>query len=489
MLQRNVFAETVLRPATPVQPVIKRTNNGMRAFATTSNANVDLFGSIAAMRGKNVVPAFAAAYSENRDYALRIAQWARDVRGGAGERQIYRDILLWLEKSDVQTLIDSHLLDNLPELGRFDDLLIFTDPRVKQKAYGLIAKALDSDNGLCAKWMPRKGPIAVELRQAFGLTPKQYRKILVERTKVVESAMCAKNWNEINFSHVPSVAMSRYLTAFHRNAPEAMAAYKAALTRKDGTAKVNAGAVYPYDVTKILGGAKDMSGGYYGRNSFNLNQLPVAQAMWDALPDYMNDANVLGVCDNSGSMQSLVPGSQTSMLDVACSLTMYAAQKSKGAFKDLSISFSDDAKFIRHSGSLADRMIQVCSARWGSTNIHSVFDLVLSHAVSNRVPAEDMPKIIVIFSDMQFNSCRGYDDRAQNMIRRKYEDAGYEAPAIVYWNLNEQGNKPVKFNEQGVALVSGFSPSLMKSILAADLNKFSPEAIMLATIGSDRYNW
>jgi hypothetical protein len=489
----NAFTSALARPA--IKPITARTTNGMRARSTTSNANVDLFGSIAAMRGKDVLPAFTAAYAENKDYALRIAQWARDVRSGAGERKIYRDILVWLEQNDRSILLESRLLDNLAEIGRFDDLLIFTNAQVKQKAYSIIARALDEGNGLAAKWMPRKGPIAVELRKTFDLTPKQYRKILVELTNVVETQMCAKNWNEINFSHVPSQAMTKYLTAFHRNAPEEMAAYKAALVRNDGTAKVNAGAVYPHDVTKMLGGAKDLSGyGGYGRSfgytPFSTGNLPVAQAMWDALPDFMNDANVLSICDNSGSMQSQVPGSQTAMLDVAASLTMYTAQKSKGAFKDLSIGFSDTAAFCKHSGSLVDRLTQVCSMPWGgSTNLHSAFKLILDHATSNNVPAEDMPKIVVIFSDMQFNVCRGFDDSAQQMIRRKFEDAGYEAPAVVFWNLNEKGNKPVKFNDQGVALVSGFSPSLMKSILAADLDKFSPEAIMLATIGNDRYSW
>jgi hypothetical protein len=475
----------------------------MRARTTTSNANVDLFGSIGAMRGKDVTTAFAAAYAENKDYALRIAQWARDVRGGQGERKLYRDILLWLEKNDRKVLLESNLLDNVTNLGRVVDLLIFTDSEVKRKAFGIIAKALDAGNGLAAKWMPRKGPIAVELRNTFGLTPKQYRKILVELTNVVETQMCAKNWNEINFSHVPSVAMTRYLTAFHRNAPEKMAEYKAALVRNDGTAKVNASAVYPYDVTKILGGAKDLSGygGYSSYNSifggrfnsidgmFNTDKLPVAQAMWDVLPDYMNDANVIAVCDNSGSMQSKIPGSETSMLDVACSLTMYTAQKSKGAFKDLSINFSEKAAFVQHSGSLLDRMKQVCSMSWGSTNLHSVYDLILSHARDNNVPQEDMPKLIVIFSDMQFNADYRFDGSASDVMRRKYEDAGYETPLVVYWNLNEKGNKPVKFNDSGMALVSGFSPATMKAILAADVSKFSPEGIMLATIGNDRYNW
>lgn len=481
----NTFVNTIGRPA--AKPLVARTLNGMRARATTSNAALDLFGSIGASRGKNILPAFAAAFEQNRDLALRVAQWARDVRGGAGERQIYRDILLYLEAAEPRLLVESKLLDNLPELGRFDDLLIFTNPEVKYKAYSIVAKALDAGNGLAAKWMPRKGPIAIELRKVFGLSPKEYRKMLVGLTNVVEQTMCAKNWNEINFSHVPSVAMSRYMTAFHRNAPEVFEAYKAALGRNDGTAKVNAGAVYPYDIVKMLGGARDLSyGSRYGEN-YSFNQ--VAQSMWDNLPDYMNDKNVLAVVDNSGSMQSQVGDTSVTALDVAASLGMYTAQKSKGAFKDLSISFSDDAKFVQHAGTVEKRLEAVCSAKWGSTNLHSVFNLILNHASVYQVSAEDMPAMLVILSDMQFNSCVRFDDSAMQMIRRKYEDAGYEMPQVVFWNLMDYGNKPVKFDDNGFALVSGFSPALMKSLLAADIDKFTPESVMLKAVGKERYNW
>lgn len=483
----NTFVTSIGLPSARPS-LVARTENGMRARSTTSSAALDLFGSIGASRGKDVIPQFKAALVENRDLALRIAQWARDVRGGAGERKIYRDILLYIEQTDPQLLIESRLLDNVPELGRFDDLLIFTNPEVKFKAFGIIAKALDAENGLAAKWMPRQGPVAAELRRAYGVTPKEWRKLLVRLTKVVETDMCAKNWSEINFSHVPSVAMSRYMTAFHRNAPEAFQAYKDALKRGDGTAKVNAGAVYPYDVTKMIGSAQDLSYGYGYQNPYQFNQ--VAESMWEALPDYMNGKNAIAVVDNSSSMTSKVGGSTTvSCMDVAVSLGLYVAGKSKGAFRDLSISFSDNASFIKLSGTLNERMKQITSAKWGSTNLHSVFDLILNHAVRNRVPDADMPEMVLIMSDMQFNSCHAHDDSALQMIRRKYEDAGYEMPQIVFWNLRDAGNKPVKFNDSGTALISGFSPSLMESVLAVDMDKFTPEAVMLKAVGKDRYSW
>ena len=180
--------------------------------------------------------------------ALRVAQWARDVRGGAGERELFRQVLKHLEKTNKDELLNTRILENTAEIGRWDDLLVFTDAEVKEKAYSLIRNALESGNGLCAKWMPRKGPISIELRTAFGWSPKFYRKRLVELTKVVEQQMCAKEFDSINFSHVPSLAMSRYSKAFGKNAPDAFTAYKEALKKGDPkVAKVNACLLYTSD--------------------------------------------------------------------------------------------------------------------------------------------------------------------------------------------------------------------------------------------------
>jgi hypothetical protein len=88
---------------------------------------------------------------------------------------------------------------------------------------------------------------------------------------------------------------------------------------------------------------------------------------------------------------------------------------------------------------------------------------------------------------MQFNACVTFDDSAMQMIQRKYESAGYEVPKLVFWNLNSKDNAPVKFDESGTALVSGFSPAIVKPLLSGNLEKFTPEAVMLETIMQDRY--
>jgi len=256
-----------------------RTENGMKARKSTANACVDLFFKIGASRGKDITADFVAAYVENKDIALRIAQWVRDVRGGAGERELFRQILKYLDKHDPDSA--KALLNKVPDIGRWDD--IFVVETNKPYAFTMLGNALREKNGLAAKWTPRQGPLAVEIRNFFGMSPKFYRKSLVEMTKVVEQDMCAKNWDAINFSHVPSVASSRYKKAFFRNT-EKYAEYVAALVKgNDPTVKVNASAVYPYDVLKGVIN-------HYGSVNYNATELALVVKQWEALENFVGDA-------------------------------------------------------------------------------------------------------------------------------------------------------------------------------------------------------
>lgn len=446
-----------------------RTANGMKTFDSSKNSLVDLFFMIGASRGKDLSKQFTTALKQDETLALRLLMWARDVRGGAGERDVVRTILLALEKNYPEALM--RVLPHLPEFGRWDDMLIFKTKAVKDVAYTLIGNALRESNGLAAKWMPRQGPIAVEIRNFFGMSPKFYRKSLVNLTNVVETKMCAKAWPEINYSHVPSLAAARYQKAFKKNDPAGYEAYKAKLTT--GEAKVNASAVYPYDVIK--------SRRFGGDDK-------VIQAQWDALPDYIGDELVLPIVDVSGSMSCPVSGNANlTCMDVSVSLGLYLADKNKGPFKDMFLTFSDSPKLQVLKGNLLDKLNQLQRAEWGmSTNLHAAFQCVLDYAVKGKVAANDMPKYILVMSDMEFNVCARHDDSAMQMIERKFAEAGYTVPNIVFWNLNaRQGNVPVKFDKSGVALVSGFSPSIMTSILAAE--ELDPTSVMMATLNSPRY--
>jgi hypothetical protein len=460
---------TTFAEAVKSTPEVARTENGMKAVAHSGNALVDLFYKIGASRGKSVTADFEKAFQEDSDLAMKIAFWSRDVRGGAGERQLFRDVLVHLEKLHPATL--EAVLPFVSEFGRWDDLLVFKTEKFKHLAYTLIGDALRDRNGLAAKWMPRQGPIAVEIRNFYGMSPKQYRKSLVALTNVVESKMCAGAWDSIEFGKLPSLASARYNKAFGRNAATAYAAYKARLTA--GTDKVNASAVYPYDVIKTL---------RHGGDSV------VADAQWASLPNYIGDASVLPLVDVSGSMSCAVGGNANlQCIDVALSLGLYCADKNTGVFKDTFLTFSAKPKAQVVKGTLAQKMSQMNSSDWGmNTNLHAAFEEVLRIAVKGGVNASDMPKTLLILSDMQFDQCVSFDDSAHQMIVRKYKEAGYEVPNIVFWNLNSKDNVPVKFDKRGTALVSGFSPAVMKGVLTG--TDMTPYGIMLATVDVPRYS-
>jgi len=456
------------------------TENGMVTNSSSLNSNLDLFFRIGALRAadhNDIVRQFSLAFAESPQDALRILFWARDVRGGAGERRVFRICISYLAELKSESLIKNLRL--IPEYGRWDDLLAFEGTAAEENAFSLIKEALYAGDRLCAKWMPRKGPMANSIRKYLGLTPKEYRKLIVSNTEVVEQSMCSKKFSEINYSAVPSLAAARYQSAFSRNDSERYTEYLMELQKPEGerSAKINASAVYPYDVIK----------------SSNRGVWEVANEQWKALPNYMDGSNemILPVVDVSGSMQSRVSGGGTlSCMDVAISLGLYISERNEGDFKDHFITFSESPELQKLSGSLMERYNQLRRADWGmSTDLVSVFDLILGQATKHDVPQSSMPTKILILSDMEFNEAidDGKSVSAIKAIRKRYDDAGYKTPDVVFWNLQSRrlGNIPVSFREDGTALISGFSPSIMKSFLNG--KTITPIDIMYETINSPRY--
>ena len=470
----NAFVEAIADQET-------RTTNGMVTRVSSSSALVDLFYQIGASRGKDIIPAFTAAFVQDQDLALRIALWTRDVRGGAGERQLFRDILKHLEYANPGAAV--RLLQKTAEVGRYDDLFVFETKTLQDVADAIWHDAIFvKKSALAAKWTPRKGPVALRLRTKYGLSPKQYRKTLVGLTQVVETQMCAGDWDNINYSHVPSQASRIYRNAFKRHSAK-YAEYVMNLASGAPDVKVNAGAIFPHDVIRSV----LMSDGFNQPMGDIERKHIIAQ--WDALPNYLTSANIMPLVDVSGSMNSGVAGSSVRCLDVAVGLGLYLSDKNTGPFNGTFLTFSDESELIKLQGDIVQKAEQMSRSEWQmSTNLHSAFDKILDVAVNACVPESDMPKVLLILSDMQFNECVKYDDSAMQMIRRKYHEAGYAVPQVVFWNLNAHGGSPVKANEDGVALVSGFSPSIMTSILSAKVDKFTPEYIMMSTIMQDRYS-
>ena len=459
------------------------TENGMTTNSTTLNECVNLFFQVGALRGQDkqrLISKFSKAFTEDSLTAMKILFWARDVRGGAGERQIFRDIITWLAETHPTTLKKNvHLIS---EYGRWDDFLtLVTSKTCWEVALECVRLGLLKEDGLCAKWMPRKGVKANIIRKYLGVTPKQYRKLLVRLTNVVETPMCSKDWSSIDYSKLPSLASSRYQRAFLKNDTKRYEEFKLALEKGETT--VNAGALYPYDVVKSL--------------QFNGDNT-VSQAQWESLPNYMEDSTdrILPIVDVSGSMTcSAGNNPNLTCLDVAVSLGLYISERNEGVFKDTFLTFSSNPSLQVLNGPLVDRLSQLKCADWAmSTDLQKAFKLILNQAVKHNVPVEEMPTKLLILSDMEFNEATSsnwdrvseWNPTAQQMIKGMYEEAGYEMPDIVYWNIQSRNdNCPTRFDETGTALVSGFSPSIMRSILSC--KNITPYEVMMETIDSPRY--
>jgi len=467
----------------------KTTENGMATNSTTLSMCVDLFSRVGAMRTQTpqeVINLFVKAFDEDALTAMKILFWARDVRGGAGERRISRDIFKYLAENRATVLAKN--LHLIPEFGRWDDTMVLFGTPLEDATIEMIVKALNNKEGLCAKWMPRpnvkdatKKRVVKALRDKLNLSPKEYRKMLVELTNVVETAMCSGDWSSIEYGKIPSKAMSDYMKTFGKHDTDRFVAYLASVEK--GEAKINAGAVYPYNVV----------------NSLKQGNTQGANAQWNALPNYLegNAERLLPVVDVSGSMGCLASGSgSVTCLDVAISLGLYVSERNEGAFKDAFVTFSSnpDLQFLK--GSLSDRYNQLSRSQWNmSTNIEKVFKLILDKGIAGNVPQEQMPTMITIFSDMQFNAATSsgwgnsgsdWNPTAQSMIETMYENAGYEVPKLVYWNLHARnGDSPVQFDKQGTALVSGFNVNLLTNLLAG--KDLSPYSMMMSTLSNDRY--
>ncbi len=475
----NTFANAVNNQLTT-------TTNGMVARVGTASACVDLFYKAGAMRGQDIIPPFVAAYVENKDIALRIALWLRDVRGGAGERQLFRDILKYLEKNDPDSCLD--LLIKIPELGRFDDLFAVESTTMRNAAMLIFKIHLQKGNGLAFKYAPREHSANhkdyIDLRNFLKMTPKEYRKFIVAGSHTTEQYMCSNRWTEIDFSKIPSLCHARNKKAFYKHVPNEYAEYAKKLDA--GTAKINAGAVFPYDVLR----GKIFADNELGE--LTETELKIIEHQWNALPNYMEDCAILPLVDVSGSMVCRVNGGKSDLtcLEIAVSLGLYVADKNPGKFKDMFLTFSKHPKLMSLHGNINQKIDQMVNAEWGmNTNLEFALELILKTAVLGNVPEVEMPKMLLILSDMQFDMAIRPNQSALEMMKLKYQENGYEFPQIVFWNLKAYDNVPAKFNEFGVALISGFSPAILKSILGNNMEDITPENIMLTTVMQERYNY
>ena len=469
------------------------TENGALTHKTSMSGLLDLFGMGAAYRTRSdsdCIMLFKDAFNENPVYALKCLFYLRDVRGGQGERRFFRVVTHWLANNETEAM--ERNLRYVPEFGRWDDLYTFVGTKLEAKAFDLMKKQLMLDiqcktPSLLGKWLKSENTsshqsreLANLTRKAFNMTHKQYRKtlsLLRERINVVERLMSAGKWDEIEFDKIPSRAGLIYKNAFARHDIERMKSEKEVRSyadfMKDETTKVNAKDLYPYEV--VAKAYNLTNSGYWYRDSSAIDSVdPVQRAAinkyWDNLTDYFKGATLDALCmiDTSGSMW----GSEASApINVAISLGLYAAERARGPFANHYISFSRRPQLIETKGiDFVDKVYRIYKTNLcENTNIEAAFDMVLTTALNNNCSQADLPQSIVIVSDMEFDSQRGYygngHDTLMENIAYKWNSYGYKMPHLVYWNVNARHNNIPMTIKDGVTLVSGFSPVIFEQIM------------------------
>jgi hypothetical protein len=443
------------------------TANGAVTHSTSLSACLDLFfiaGASRRMLESDIIMMFERARAENKNLAYKILFWARDARGGAGEKRFFQLIMEHISKQYAYDY--DQLAIYIPEFGYWKDVFKIECPTDNNLNWIKTQLEESANANLLAKWFPRKGKWFVAMHQYLKMTPKEFRKKLVSMTKVVETQMCANEWSEINYSQVPSIAMNNYRNSFLRHDDVRYAEFITDV--QEGKAKINASVLFPHQL-------------YQAINSGQWSDA--VEAQWNALPDYMADSTerIIPVCDVSGSMEGLP-------MDVSVSLGIYISERNNSIFKDAFLTFSERPQMNYLKGSLSERMRQLSNADWGmSTNLEATFDLILNSAVRESLPEDEMPTKLLIISDMEFNEATYQSGTNLDSIGQKYSNAGYKMPEIVFWNVNGRvGNVPASMDESGIGLVSGFSPSILKSVLKGEI--YSPQQLMLDTVDSARYS-
>lgn len=462
-----------------------RTFNGAVTNSTSQSALVDLFfiwGTLLWKNPNEYMSKWHEAYAENKELAMRLLFWMRDIRWWAGVRDAFNYIYHQLSGEDKE-----HYMKYISEYWRWKD--VFELAALDWQIFWpfIIYTMLETPQeqlGLFYKWFPRKWEVFKNTCINLKWTPKKLRHRIVQGSHTVEQQMSAKQWSEIKYQSVPSKAFNKYKKAFERNDPDR---FKAFIEHEPE--KVHSATLYPADIVKNF----PVNSGYYRGASITDAQLKLAQAQWDNLPNFITtDKTFLPVIDVSGSMFSWSSSYETGItpLMVAVSLGLYLAERNKSIFRDSYVTFSSipKMKYLAWKD-LYNKYISVVKDpdAWLNTNIQWVFNLILDTAIRSNLTQEDLPDYVIIISDMEFDNYDiGWRSTNFEVIKQKFEQSGYKMPNLIFWNANGRiWNVPVTINDQGVALVSWYSPAIMKSVLSSKV--VTPYEVMMETLDNERY--
>ncbi len=471
------------------------TENGAVTCATTGSDCLDFFAAAGALRCESeyeIISRFARAYAEDKDDALKILFFTRDIRGGLGERRVFRVIIEWLAKNEPSVLLKN--LRYIAEYGRYDDLLVLLETQCADAATAYIKDAIEADLkaleaggsvSLLAKWLPSVNTSnaaavksAKKLARKMGMSCAEYRKTLSAlrvKIKITENYLRERDYT-FDYSKQPSGAMLKYRQAFLRNDGERYMKYLNVVEK--GGEKIHTDTLMPYDIVAPCFN-------WYGNRALTNDEVRALDVMWNNLPDFGGGENALAVVDGSASMYGW---ERPTPVAVAYSLGIYFAERNRGAFHNHFITFSRRPRLVEIKGGSIAEKAKYCTSfcEVANTDISKVFRLILDTALKNNVSQSEMPSSLYIISDMEFDSCAENADESNfEFAKRLYEENGYKLPRLVFWNVaSRNSHQPVTRNERGVVLVSGFTPRLFEMIAGGETD---PYEAMREIIDSERY--
>lgn len=502
----NIFAKNAHISAT-----MTTTENGHPVASTTGSAVLDLYGQVGALRGQDkirILNLLEKAFKDDLLLATRTVFYARDCRGGTGERELFRLAICWMAQN--YTVILRKNLQWIPFYGRWDDLYALVGTKLENDAFELMRQQLLDDTlgmakgepiSLLAKWLKSCNASSEETRKLGRITrkklgfvnEKEYRKVLTKLRHyidIVEAKMSSDKWGGIEYEKVPSRAGIIYRKAFIKHDDIRYGEYLESV--KKGEKKINTAMNTPQDLVHAYGGAAWMSAKLRHKQDD-----PTVELMWKNLPDYVNsDENVLCMVDVSGSMDGRP-------IEVSTGLGMYFAQKNRGAFHNLFMTFESNPKFValQDGTSLRENLAQILDAPWGgSTDLNLACKELLRFAVENKVPQADMPTRLLIISDMEID--RAVGNRACSFgrcdlsnilfideLREMYRKAGYKMPQVIFWNVESRDNHfHTKSDVPGTMLASGSSPAVFKAVMAMEDLEVTPYDAMIEVLTGERYS-
>ncbi len=477
------------------ESVYVRTENGAAALNSTSDARLDLFGVIGSLRGAyrvRIERLFSEAYRADPLFATKIAFYARDVRGGLGERETFRTIMRYMAQMHPEALGPN--LDLIGVYGRYDDLYCLIGTPLENEMWAAMKVQFEEDrrsleNGmavsLLAKWIKTADASSAKTRELGILTARKlgysvydFKRIvraLRRRIGVIETLMTEGRWDEIRYPEVPSRAMMIYRDAFRRHDGER---YEQFVNRAvAGREKIHAGTLYPYDIVEKV--APRLSS-FFANASLN-NDLAL-EAQWRQLPDYVEPGtNALVVADTSGSMCGRP-------MATSVGLAVYFAERNRGAYHNMFMSFSGTSRIqVLRGETLAQKISSINMNDWsGSTNLQAAFEHVLEIAIRNHVPQAEMPKSLIVISDMEIDYCGDRDWTFYERMEEMYRMNGYIIPNIIFWNVNSRHDIfHADKNRKGVQLASGQSAAVFRQVMQTV--GMNPVEAMEKIINSERY--